>query len=411
MNKQHFDIVISGGGLSGALTALSLASLKLTLDDGSTKPLSIAIVESATVSSAPASKTKSLSFDARVLALSHGSAQYLTQVGAWQHIQPYAEAIDKIHISDRNFPAKARLSANEHHVDALGYVVEMARIGQGLYQALSAFDNIIWFSPDTINEINWHKKHVDISLASGGELVTQLLLGCDGAQSVCRQFAKIDVSSDDYQQVALIANVATSLAHNNVAFERFTENGPIAMLPLVSSNAGESRCSLVWTMTPSQATQIQSLSDSEFCQTLEQAFGTWLGNVTRAGHRDIYPLKLVRAHEQIYHRMALIGNASHTIHPIAGQGFNLGLRDVAILAEHLAKHLTNSSDVGSFSLLNCYAVQRKNDHNQVIGLTDSLVTLFSNQLPPLVVGRNIGLKVLDHVGGIKSALVNKTMGY
>jgi 2-octaprenyl-6-methoxyphenol hydroxylase len=167
----------------------------------------------------------------------------------------------------------------------------------------------------------------------------------------------------------------------------------------------------VWTLPPEQANKMATLSEKQFKEELENAFGSWLGAITHVGKRYIYPLKLLMANEQVFHRMALIGNASHTIHPIAGQGFNLGVRDVKQMAELIKQSLKNNQDVGQFSVLSDYASQRKYDHQHVIGLTDSLVTLFSNTLPPLVAGRNVGLKVMNYLSPLKNTLVRKTMGY
>jgi len=208
--------------------------------------------------------------------------------------------------------------------------------------------------------------------------------------------------------------VATQKNHNNKAYERFTQYGPIAMLPLKSlkiNNQNQSRCSLVWTMPPAQADDINRLNDDEFKQKLEQAFGHWLGGITHVGKRDVYPLILLQAQRQIFHRLALIGNASHTIHPIAGQGFNLGLRDVQQMASLIQEALINEQDIGCFSVLNDYANNRTKDQKQVIQLTDSLVTLFSNDLPPMIAGRTVGLKSLNYLTPLKQALVKKTMGY
>jgi 2-octaprenyl-6-methoxyphenol hydroxylase len=417
-NIQHFDVIISGGGLSGALMALSLAPLKH--NDG--QPLTIAIIEANPVLTDP-----TLTFDDRVLALSHGSAAYLMTIGAWQTLADKAEAIEKIHVSDRGHYGKARIEAKKHHVPALGYVVEMSLLGQSLLKALKTKKNITWFAPDTIADITWQQAQVELTLASNKKLTSHLLLGCDGGMSTCRQFANIEVSSRDYEQSALIANVSTALHHNNIAYERFTETGPIAMLPLSTVNSfaskhsekspkadtikGRSRCSLVWTLTPEMAQQMKTLNDDAFKKVLEQAFGSWLGSITNVGKRTIFPLKLLQAKAQVFHRMALIGNASHTIHPIAGQGFNLGLRDVAAMTALVKQQLVNQQDIGQLSSLTRYEEARKQDHQQVISLTDSLVTLFSNQLPPLVAGRNIGLKVLNYFSPLKKALVKKTMGY
>ena len=402
MDNQAFDILIAGGGLSGCLMALSLADAKHA--DG--QPISIAIVEAN-----PILKDASKTFDDRVLALSHGTAAYIEQVAAWQNIQPLAEAIETIHVSDRGHYGKARISAAQHQVNALGYVVEMAVIGQGLLTALNHKTNISWFTENQITAIDWQQHQVQASLANKQTLSAKLLLACDGAMSGCRQMANIDVSHSDYGQSALIANVAMKQPHQNVAYERFTETGPIAMLPLCSHQQHSNRCSLVWTLPPEKVDGIKTLSDGDFKLALEQAFGSWLGEVSHVGKRDVYPLVLMQAQEQVYHRMALIGNASHTIHPIAGQGFNLGVRDVALMADLVKLQLAAQQDIGAFSLLNHYAQLRVKDHNQVIKLTDSLVTLFSNDLPPLVAGRNVGIKVLNYCSGIKNALVNKTMGY
>ncbi|KGJ87319.1 2-octaprenyl-6-methoxyphenyl hydroxylase [Colwellia psychrerythraea] len=427
-NNQHFDVIISGGGLSGSLMALSLS--QLTKADGNL--LSIAIIETLSFNQTK-SVDESTLFDERVLALSHGSAKYLAKLGAWQYLKDDASAITDIDISDRGHFAKARLTAKEYRVNALGYVIDMALIGKAQLKALSdntvtnsvsLKKNIHWFSPDSIADISWQDKEsavkegVSVTLNSGKILSASLLLGCDGAQSPVRKLANIEVTCDDYQQVALIANVTTSNTHQQKAFERFTEFGPIAMLPLKplkvktkSFAAGASRCSLVWTMTPAQAEEIKQLSDDAFKVELERAFGSYLGAITHVGKRDVYPLVLLQAQQQTYHRMALLGNASHTIHPIAGQGFNLGLRDVEVMADLVKKALAAGQDIGNLALLHEYQMNRIKDQQQVIQLTDSLVTLFANDLLPLVVGRNIGLQTLNMMSPLKNALVKKTMGY
>jgi 2-octaprenyl-6-methoxyphenol hydroxylase len=404
-----FDIIISGGGLSGSLMALSLA--KLSCANG--RRLKIAIIEATAIK-----QDISFTFDDRVLALSHGSASYLHSLGAWPLIKANASAIKKIHISDRGYYGKARLTATDHGVTALGFVVEMSVIGKALYQCLAAYkQQITWFTPDSIDNIKWQKNFVKVSLTSGQQLNCSLLLGCDGAQSKCRKLAKIESNISDYQQSALIANVSCQHHHEGIAFERFTEHGPIAMLPMssygIKNRSAKGRCSLVWTLPPEQAVTMSALNDNDFKLALNENFGSWLGEIIDVGKRDVYPLKLVQAQTQIYHRMALVGNASHTIHPIAGQGFNLGVRDVKQLAQLISNEMQNNKncDLGTWQLISQYQQQRAADLAQVIGLTDSLVTLFSNQLPPLVIGRNIGLKVVNYCTPLKNLLVQKTMGY
>jgi len=293
--KKEFDIVISGGGLSGTLMALSLSdSIKA---DG--QHLTIAIVEAN-----PILTDASLTFDDRVLALSHGTASYLESLGVWQSLKNVAEPIKNIHISDRGFYGKARLYAKHHQVNALGFVVEMSLLGQALLARLKEKNNksanITWFAPDKISDITWQEKHVELTLDSSENLSAKLLLACDGAHSICRKLANITVQESDYNQSALIANVSTAINHNNLAFERFTETGPIAMLPLSAqttirntsdtSNSNDSRCSLVWTLPPEQAQDMSELSESQFKIELERAFGSWLGAITHIGKRAIIPL-------------------------------------------------------------------------------------------------------------------------
>jgi 2-octaprenyl-6-methoxyphenol hydroxylase len=396
--------------------------------------LYIAIIESTAYSPEENTKNKSAQplFDDRVLALSHGSADYLKKMGVWSLLQADACPIQDIDISDRGYIGKARLTANEYNVSALGYVIDMALIGKAQLHRLSQYSNISWFSPDTIENIQWRSdecfsekssvkdtsnNQISITLSSGIILKTTLLLGCDGAQSPCRKLANIGVNVSEYNQSALIANVATEKPHNNKAFERFTEFGPIAMLPLPSlgfshsKQQGQGRCSLVWTMPPEQAEHIASLDDTAFKIELELAFGSWLGNITHVGKRAVYPLILLQAEQQVYHRMALVGNASHTIHPIAGQGFNLGLRDVQVMTDLISQALASEKDIGASSLLQQYQQNRVIDQQQIINLTDSLVTLFSNTLAPCIIGRNLGLEALNYFTPFKNVLVKKTMGY
>jgi len=430
-NNQYFDVIISGGGLSGALTALSLLSLKKC--DGTS--LSIAIIEANELTPKKLNEPSRVNnhatnvFDDRVLALSHASVDYLKALKLWPLLQSYAQPITDIHISDREYYGKARITAKEHNVAAVGYVIEMSILGSVLHQSLiqsaaqvqssinavtkssNSSAAVTWFTPDSIEYIEWLPDSVNITLASEQKLSGALLVGCDGAHSICRKFANIACDVSEYGQSALITNVSTAQHHQGVAYERFTEHGPIAMLPMVDVAGEKSRCSLVWTLTPEQASEIKQLSDNEFKIALEEAFGSWLGEINQVGKRHVFPLSLVQAQEQVYHRMALMGNASHTIHPIAGQGFNLGLRDVQMLTQTLQKALSANEDIGAFHRLFEYAQSRKKDHAHIITLTDSLVTLFSNDLSPLVAGRNVGLKVLNYVPAIKNTFVHKAMGY
>lgn len=420
-SNQHFDVVISGGGLSGCLMALSLIHIQEDQLKQNQRPLSIAMIEVN-----PLFNDASATFDDRVLALSHHSASYLKRLGLWPQLERYAQAIKTIHVSDKGYYGKARIHSDEHDVEALGYVIEMNKLGQALLLSIKNHQQITWFTETKISDIQWHADHVSLDLSTvapqtpvpnanqTSQLTAKLLLGCDGAHSICREFAGIATENYDYQHTAIIANVLMNNAHENVAYERFTEHGPIAMLPLVDDGGMDKeakKCSLVWSLTPELAQQMLTLDDVAFSQALESAFGLWLGRVKHVGKRSAFKLALTTANEQVYHRMALIGNASHTIHPIAGQGFNLGLRDVAQLSLSIKQALSHQQDIGELALLLAYAQQRQQDHQQVIAMTDSLVRLFSTHSLPLVVGRNIGLKIFNYLKPLKKRLVHKTMGY
>ncbi|SET82574.1 2-octaprenyl-6-methoxyphenyl hydroxylase [Thalassotalea agarivorans] len=391
--NNSVDIVIAGGGLSGLLLARSLIT--------SSPSLSIAVVESQSISFKQANQ-----FDQRVLALSHHSAKYLEKIGVWPACQAHATAINHIHISDRGNYGKARIDACDHNVEALGYVIAMADLGKALQDSVNNADNICWYSPDSIVAFEQHQQHVDITLDSGSNLQAKLLLACDGGQSKIRQSLSIDTIESEYAQSAIVCNLEMEKAHLGKAYERFTSHGPIAMLPLKQTNT-----SLVWTTTPEQALALINADTQEFTKQLEKAFGYWLGSVVKVGERGSFPLSLVQAKQNISHRIALIGNASHTIHPIAGQGFNLGLRDVELMATLVQQAIVQQQDIGQLALLSQYQQQRLSDQQAIISLTDSLVTLFSNDHAPLVAGRNIALKVLNYVSPLKQAFVNKTMGY
>ncbi|QDP00442.1 2-octaprenyl-6-methoxyphenyl hydroxylase [Thalassotalea sp. PS06] len=395
--KTHYDIIISGGGLTGAAMALSLFSK-------SCKPLRIAIVDSADKQQA------SGGFDERVIALSYGSAEYLQQLGAWTNLKNDACAIKNIHVSDRSYYGKARIDSQDYQLDALGYVAPLQSIASSLYAQLQVSvskDSVIdEYFANGIESIDWQRNQVNVELQQGLQLSAELLLACDGGHSKCRQLAKIDTQSKDYGQVAIVANVKTALPHQHKAFERFSETGPIAMLPMT-----DNRCSLVWTLSPQQAQDHMALTDEEFADTLQAAFGDWLGPFTKIGKRQSFGLKLVHAKQITQHRMALLGNACHTLHPIAGQGFNLSIRDVACMSSLVSQALKNGEDLGEFALLNAYQQQRMSDQKAIIQLTDALVHCFSNHYLPLVIGRNIGLKALNYMAGIKASLANTTMGH
>ncbi|HID4047774.1 TPA: 2-octaprenyl-6-methoxyphenyl hydroxylase, partial [Pluralibacter gergoviae] len=245
------------------------------------------------------------------------------------------------------------------------------------------------------------QQEASVTLESGETLTGSLLVAADGSRSALAEGCGIDWQQAPYEQLAVIANVTTSLPHEGRAFERFTPHGPLAMLPM-SGN----RCSLVWCHSLAKRDDVLGWSDERFCHELQQAFGWRLGRITHAGARSGYPLSLTRAQRAVAHRLALVGNAAQTLHPIAGQGFNLGLRDVMSLAETVS----GAADPGDYGLLCHYQQRRGADKDATVGVTDGLVHLFANRWAPLVAGRNVGLMAMELFTPARSALAQRTLG-
>ena len=250
------------------------------------------------------------------------------------------------------------------------------------------------------------QERVEVTLENGEVIDGRLLVAADGTRSALATACGVDWLQQPYEQLAVIANVTTSVPHDGRAFERFTQYGPLAMLPM-----SDGRCSLVWCHPLEQRDEIMAWSDEQFCRELQTAFGWRLGRITQAGKRSAYPLSLTTALKAITHRTVLVGNAAQTLHPIAGQGFNLGLRDVMSLAETLTQAQNNAEDVGDYAVLARYQQRRESDRDTTIGVTNNLVYLFANHWAPLVVGRNAGLMAMELFTPARDALAERTLGW
>ncbi len=373
------------------------ATLALALNAYCQKPLSIAVVEPFL-----AQHDEHPGYDSRSIALSYGTVALLKEMQLWSAIEPYAVAIKHIHVSDRGHTGMTDMDADELAIDALGYVVELADTGRVYHQKLSQADNIDFLCPASVASVERDAESVTLLLSSGESIQAPLLVAADGTQSVCCDAIGLKQAEQDFEQVAVIANVTAEQAHLGCAFERFTKSGPLALLPM-----SEGRLSLVWCLSPDTAKHVLSLSDSEFLIELQKAFGWRLGRLTHTGARASYPLLLRTRDQFISHRVAVIGNAAQTLHPIAGQGFNLGIRDVATLAQEVAKA---EQDIGEYQLLSRYAKRRNQDRAQTISLTAGLVHLFSNDYLAMRVGRNLGLMLMDNVSLVRAPLLRRTMG-
>lgn len=398
-DNHNFDLVIAGGGMTGAMLALQLTRLF--------PALRLAVVEQqAAEQSTGNSHAFTTSFDSRSIALSAASVALLAEWGLWPALKPHACAIEHIQVSDRGHFGKTRLDATEFGRSALGYVIEIEWIGRLVYQQLQQVPatQLTWFRPDQISVIRTERDCRHLQLKSGAELCCRLLVLCEGGDSPSRALAGIDLLQHDYQQSALIANIAVSTPHQGKAFERFTTDGPLALLPLT-----QQRYSLVWTCQPEQAVALTALPDAEFIAALQQAFGYRAGVFSSVGNRVIYPLKLKTAAKAADHRLVLCGNSLHNLHPIAGQGFNLALRDLDALLQLLAQQ-AHQQDVGTYSLTSQYQRLRKTDMAAVVGFTDSLVRLFSNDSKLLALGRSLALTALNHCTPLKQAFAAQSTG-
>lgn len=394
--EQALDLVIAGGGMAGSLLAYVLLSQN--------PALKLAIVEQSPELASGEQPSKA-SFDSRSIALAHGSVELLQQWDLWQDLKQSGCAIEHIQISDRGHFGKTYLNAADYQLTALGQVIEVEAIGEVLWQKLKAFTTqgrLSWFYKDAISALNPTTELQHISLKSGAQLQSKLLVIAEGGLSPSRALAGFELKSDDYQQHALIANIGLSDSHQHKAFERFTPTGPLALLPLTRQ-----RYSLVWTLTPEQAAQHLNQSDAAFLAALQQAAGHRAGVFKSVGQRVVYPLSLKRATEAARHRTVLLGNSLHNLHPIAGQGFNLAIRDIFSLSLLLQKHQT---DAGCYQLTKAYQQARLPDTQQVILYTDSLVRLFSNSSRLMALGRNTGLFALNLCPELKQVVANQAMG-
>ncbi|AIR06067.1 2-octaprenyl-6-methoxyphenyl hydroxylase [Cedecea neteri] len=388
------SVIIVGGGMAGATLALAIS----TFTRGK---LPVSLIEAV----APDS-TAHPGFDARAIALAKGTCQQLDRIGIWPAIADCSTAIKTVHVSDRGHAGFVTLEAEDYQIDALGHVVELHDIGLRLFGLLRKAPGVTLHCPQRVASFSRNEHRVNVVLDNGVELQGNVLVAADGTRSKLAAQCGVTWQPQSYHQVAVIANVTTSEPHNGRAFERFTEHGPIAMLPM-----SDGRCSLVWCHALEARAEVESWSEAEFCQQLQRAFGWRLGKITHAGVRHHYPLALTTASQTVSHRLALVGNAAQTLHPIAGQGFNLGLRDVMSLAEGLAQAHATGTDVGSFPVLAAWQQRRAADKAATIGVTDGLVQLFANRWAPLVAGRNLGLMAMEHFTPARDVLAQRTLGW
>jgi len=387
--ETNYDLIIVGGGMVGASLAVALKN----------SGLRIAVIEAVANNA-----QQQPSYDDRGIALAYGSQRIFETMAIWPQLVQHSTAINHIHVSDRGHFGVTRLSAEDEHVPALGQVITARAMGLVLNSALARQDNLSLVCPVSVKGLQQHKEFVAVELESNQTLTTKLLVAADGGHSTIRHLLNLGALEYDYQQTAITANITTERPHNGKAFERFTDTGPIALLPM-----SDNRCSLVWTVTTGDETALLNATDHDFLSQLQARFGYRLGHFLRVGQRHHYPLKLMQADQAVQQRVLLMGNAAHSLHPIAGQGFNLGLRDVAALADVLVNNNANK-DCGDARVLHDYQQWRQQDQDNVIEATSNLVNLFSNNNPLLGYCRGAALSIVDALPSAKHWLAQKSMG-
>lgn len=396
------QVIIVGGGMVGLSLSLMLAKANIAVklleavkypnyDDQNVAPYHS-------------------SFDARNTALSRRSVQIYQKLGLWDALQQHATPILQVHITEQGSFGKARLIAEQEKVESFGQVIENAWLGRVLLTQVRQQPLIELIDGVQVTALTQDAEQVHIEAKRGDEVLkleSKLLIAADGRDSFCRQAIGVGVDVHDYDQVAIVTTVQTSKPHEQVGFERFSALGPLALLPL----PGEYRRSVVWPVKKgTEGEWLGEENDQHFLDALQKTYGDRAGKFEKTGRRFSYPLSQVLAHKQAVGRVILMGNAAHTIHPVAGQGFNLCLRDADVLVRYLVNHLTASDDIGNPDNLLAYEQARLSDQQRVIKFCDTVVRGFSNQNPLLKLIRNTGLIAFDVIPGIKPLVANYAMG-
>lgn len=396
------EVIIVGGGMVGLSLALMLAKTNIAVklleaikyphyDDANLAPYHS-------------------SFDARNSALSRRSVQIYQELGLWNALQEHATPILEVNITEQGGFGKARLKAGQEKVESFGQVIENAWLGRVLLTEVKQQPLIELIDGVQVTSLIQDTDFAYIEAKRGDythKLQSKLVIAADGRDSFCRQALGIGASVHDYDQVAIVTTVQTSKPHEHVGFERFSPLGPLALLPL----PGEYRRSVVWPVKKgTEGEWLGDENDQHFLDALQQTYGDRAGKFQKTGKRFSFPLSQVLAEKQAVGRVVLMGNAAHTIHPVAGQGFNLCMRDAYVLVRYLKEQIEKNADVGDAKVLQDYEKSRLTDQKRVIKFCDSVVRGFSNQNPVLKFIRNSGLIAFETIPGFKPLVASYAMG-
>lgn len=404
--SDQFDIVIAGGGMVGVSLALQLGAVLPS-------QTSILLVEGIPIPAPVAGGAPDYhpAFDARSTALSYGSRLIYEQMQVWDDLRHWLCPIESIHVSSRGHFGSTLLRASDHDWPALGYVVENAWMGNTLIQQLHNRGRVEVRSPARVVGVTPAGAGVSLQLEGvDTDIRAGLLLVADGASSGLREQLGVAVEEKPYRQHALVANVAFAEPHGGCAYERFTDEGPLALLPLLPAAGAEHRSALVWTLPPDRTKHLLECPAAEFLQSLQQRFGYRLGRLLQVGERHDYPLSLVQSSEQVRQGVVVMGNAAHALHPVAGQGYNLALRDVAALGGVLAEGIAAGAVPGDLAMLQRYQLRQQADQHRTIQFSDRVPALFMYTDPLLGLGRDLALAGLDIMPALKREFVRYAAG-
>ncbi|MCP4881558.1 MAG: 2-octaprenyl-6-methoxyphenyl hydroxylase [Gammaproteobacteria bacterium] len=410
MKQAHYDIVIVGGGMVGASMALALAGI------ASRYGLQIAIIDAAKTEQA--TPTAAGDLDGRATALALGSRNLLHSIGAWVPLQDYAQAIVDINVSDQGRPFGAQIQAQDVGQKALGYVLQNQHMGQVFWQQLNqqCAGQITMIDQSKVLELDNAIKDSRLLYERQGttgseqvEITCQLIVMADGGRSNLREDLGMFNYQQSYEQVALVVNVVLDKPHNGLACERFTAHGPMAVLPLLTADE-QHRAAIVWTQPNQRAEELAAMDDDTLLTELQNQIGYPMGEFRALGQRQIYPLTLSVANEQARQGLAVIGNAAHTLHPIAGQGFNLALRGVFALAEQVHKACRAQASIGSLAYLQAFVDASAGDQQRTVGASDQIMKLFSSGDKTLMIGRQLGLLAMQKMPLAKTLFARSAMG-
>ncbi len=394
VRRLDCDLAIAGGGLVGASLALALAPIGLR----------IAVVEAV----APGAGGHP-SYDERTTALANGTVRTFQGLGVWRHMQREATPIRRIHVSEQGRFGVARIDAAEQGLESLGCVLPNRVIGAALWEGLRSAAGVEVVAPASVVSTTLERDARVLGVEHDGkplEIHARLVVAADGARSAVREQAGIASERWDYGQTAIVTTMTTQRFHDHVAYERFTPDGPIAVLPLAGG-----RCGVVWTRRPEEAARLLGLPDDEFLAEFQAAFGFRLGRLLKVGARHSYELAMSRSERHVGPRIAIVGAAAQGLHPIAGQGFNIGLRDAACLAEVIADaRAAGRTDAGDASMLDAYASWREQDQRRIVAFTDGLVRLFGTPLGVMRGLRSVGLLAFDVFPPAKAAMSRLSVG-